>query len=81
MINLNIETKLSPKEANERIRSFFGQGGLGLTLNEETPECLNFTGGGGYVNAVICPAQEKTNIELVSQEWEIQVKEFGKKLK
>ena len=77
MINLNIETKLSPSEAAKKVKSYFSEGGLGLELEEESQECLNFTGGGGYVNAVICPSGDKTSIELVSQEWEIQVRKFA----
>jgi hypothetical protein len=50
-----------------------------LKLDEESSDCLNFSGGGGYVSAVLCPAGKKTEIDLVSQEWEYQVKEFAKK--
>ena len=80
MINLEIETKLSKKEAMERIKSFFGKKGLGLDLTEETESCLNFTGGGGYVRATICESEDKNKIELLSQEWEQQVKNFGSEL-
>ena len=80
MINLEIETKLSVDEITKRLKSYFGEEGLGLDTVEESTECLNFTGSGGFVNAVICPAEDKTTIELSSQEWEIQVKEFASKL-
>lgn len=80
MINLEVETKLSVEEASKRLKSFFGKGGLGLDIVEETTECLNFAGSGGFVNAVICPAEGKTKIELQSQEWEIQVNEFASNL-
>lgn len=80
MINLEIETKLSEKKAMDRIKAFFGKEGLGLDLAEETEACLSFTGGGGYVRATICESGDKNKIELVSQEWEQQVKKFGSEL-
>ena len=80
MINLEIETKLSVEDVFKRLKSFFGNGGLGLDIVEETAECLDFKGGGGFVNAVICTEGAKTRITLRSQEWVRQVKEFASKL-
>ena len=47
MINLEIETKLSQDKVLDRIKTYFGQGGLNLNLDESSPECLNFSGSGG----------------------------------
>ena len=80
MINLEIETNLSMEETTRSLKSFFGKGGLGLDVTEETTECINFTGSGGFVNAVVCSSKGKTKIELSSREWEIQAKEFASKL-
>lgn len=80
MLNLEIETKLSQQEATKRIKSYFGKDGLGLKLDEESTDCLNFSGGGGFVNAIVCPSEEKTRIELLSQEWEYHLKTFAKKM-
>jgi hypothetical protein len=77
MINLEAKTKLSKKELEERLKKFFGKGGLGLVLCEDTPQCLSFEGGGGYVTATISTEEGKTRVALVSQEWEHQVKEFA----
>ena len=77
MINLEAKTKLSKKELGERLKKFFGKGGLGLELCEDTPKCLSFEGGGGYVTASIHTEEGKTRVTLVSQEWEYQVKEFA----
>lgn len=80
MINMEIETKLSQKDACSAVKSFFGPGGLGLQLDQEGPDCLSFTGGGGFVNADICCSLEgKTKINFQSREWEQQVKAFGEK--
>jgi hypothetical protein len=80
MINFEIETKLSAEEAMKRVKSFFGKGGLGLDIVEEQEACLKFSGGGGYVSATICEAGNKNKIELLSQEWEHQVKKFASDL-
>jgi len=77
MLNLEKKTKLSEKEAIDRVKRFFGKGGLGMDLKEESPNCLNFEGGGGYVTATICQEEGQSRIDLVTQEWEYQVKEFS----
>jgi hypothetical protein len=80
MLNLEMTTKLSEKEAAKRVKAFFGEGGLGLKVTEESPGCFNFEGGGGYVRATVCTEKKKTRIDLQTQEWEIQAKEFAAKL-
>jgi hypothetical protein len=39
-----------------------------------------FKGGGGRVTAAICPEEGKTRINLVTQEWDYQVKKFASSL-
>ncbi len=80
MINLETESKLSIEEITKRAKSFFGKGGLGLEIVDESTECLNFTGGGGFVNVVICPTEGKNRVELQTQEWEHPVKQFASKI-
>jgi len=80
MLNMEIKTKLSVPEVCLRLKSFFGKGGLGLRITEETPSCLSFEGGGGYVNATVCKEENQTKINLLSMEWEIQVKNFSASL-
>jgi hypothetical protein len=80
MINLEVKTKLSQEEVVKRLKKFFGKGGLGLDIREETPQCLNLEGGGGYVTATLCLEGAKTRIDLVTQEWDHQVKEFASSL-
>jgi hypothetical protein len=76
MLNLECRTKLPQERVIERAKGFFGKGGLGLDLTEETPQCLSFVGGGGYVNATICPEGGQTRVDLATQEWDYQVKKF-----
>jgi hypothetical protein len=80
MINLDVKTKLKPEEVVERLKKFFGEGGLGLDVAYEVPQCLTFEGGGGYVTATLCPEGGKTRINLVSHEWDFQVKRFASSL-
>jgi len=80
MINLDVRTKLKQEEVIERLKKFFGKGGLGLDITEEGPQCLTFEGGGGHVTATLCPEEGKTRINLVSQEWDSQVKKFASSL-
>ena len=80
MINLEVKTKLSTPEVCNRLKAFFGEGGLGLKITEQTQSCLSFEGGGGYVNATVCKEENQTQISLLSMEWEIQVKNFAARL-
>ena len=76
MINLEAKTGLTPEQVASSLKKFFGEGGLGLELTEESPQCLTFEGGGGYVTANFCRDEGKTRITLATQEWDYQVKEF-----
>jgi hypothetical protein len=77
MLNLEVRTKLSKEEATARVKKFFGDGGQGLSLTDETGSCLSFEGGGGYVTVTVTAEAGTARIELVTQEWEFQVKEFA----
>ena len=80
MINLEIKTGLTVEEARKRLKAFFGKNGLGLEIKEDSDDCLNFEGSGGFVNTVTCIDEGKTKIELSSQEWDKQVKDFASHL-
>jgi hypothetical protein len=81
MINLDVRTKLKQEEILDRLKRFFGKGGLGLEITEETSQCLTFEGGGGYVTATLCSEEGKTRLNLVTQEWDSQVKNFASGLR
>jgi predicted glycoside hydrolase/deacetylase ChbG (UPF0249 family) len=80
MLNLDVKTKLKQEEVMQRLKKFFGKGGLGLDITEEAPQCLTFEGGGGHVTATLCTEEGKIRINLVTQEWENQVKKFASDL-
>ena len=81
MLNLEVKTKLTPEKVVEKLKRYFGEGGLGLKLRDDTSQCLNFEGTGGYVTATLCPEDPLTRVELVTQEWEYHVKQFAAQLK
>jgi hypothetical protein len=80
MLNLQAKTKLPIEDVMVRAKRFFGEGGLGLSLAEETPGCVTFEGAGGYVTVSMCAEEGKTRVDLLTQEWDYQVKEFAAKL-
>jgi hypothetical protein len=81
MLSLECRTSLAPEIVLQELKRSFGKGGLGLEVKEETPECITFEGGGGYVTATLCGEKGKTRVDLVTQEWDYQVKQFASKLK
>jgi len=80
MLNMQVKTKLPPDEVVGRAKRFFGQGGLGLNLTEESLGCVTFEGGGGYVTATVCVDEDKTRVDLLTQEWDYPVKQFASSL-
>jgi hypothetical protein len=76
MINVEGVTRLSVEDVRDRLKKFFGKGGEGMELKEDSPLCLTFSGGGGYVTATLCSEKGKTRVNLVSQEWERQAEKF-----
>ena len=80
MLSLERKTKLTENEVKQKIRHFFGKEGLGLELKEETGQCLTYEGWGGYVTLTLCSEKENTRVELVTQEWDFQVKQFASSL-
>jgi len=77
MLNLKCKTKLSQEDAIQQTKRFFGDGGLGLKLTEETPQYLTFEGGGGFVTVTVCVDKGQTQVALVTQEWDYQAKRFA----
>jgi hypothetical protein len=81
MLKLVCRTNRPAEEVVKRIKSFFGESGLGLDLKEETPTCFAFEGGGGYVTVTLCEDDGGIRVDLVTQEWDRQVKRFASRLR
>ncbi len=80
MLKIATKTKLSPEEAIKSAVDFFGPGGHGLEVKNQTPDCAYFEGAGGGVNVTACAEEKGTSVELESREWDYQVKEFIRKI-
>ena len=74
------ETKLQPNEVIKLAEEFFGHD-LGLAECEKGDTEAAFEGGGGAVALMATPADRSTVVELLSQEWDTQAKEFLRQVK
>ena len=81
MLRLEKKTSLSPEDAVKRAIAFFGPKGYGLTVHEESATCAKFEGAGGTVEVTSCAEGKGSSVEVVSQEWDVQAKEFMSKMK
>ena len=76
MLNMESKTKLKPEEVRARLKAFFGPEGEGLQMEQPEGDCMSFCNNIGYVNATISEEDSKTVVNLVSREYEYQVKKF-----
>jgi hypothetical protein len=82
MLKLAKKSKLSPEETIKRAVAFFGPGGLGMKITEQTPTCAYFRGiGESYVNVTTCVEEKGTSVEVESREWDKEAKEFMAKIR
>ena len=80
MLKIAGKTKLTPQKAAAKAKEFFGPGGYGMSVTDETPTSVCFEGGGGAVEIDACAEDGGTGVELVSREWDFQVREFIAKI-
>ena len=76
MLRMTAETKLNPDEVVRRAVNFFGPGGYGLEVKDESAGYVCFEGGGGGVEVIVSDKTKGASVELVSREWDYQTKEF-----
>jgi hypothetical protein len=78
----SVKTKLSPEDAIKKSKVYFGEGGLGLEMNEQNPCCVYFEGGGGHVKVTVGAVEGKkeTTVTLETREWDYQVKQFMREI-
>jgi hypothetical protein len=80
MLRMETTTKLTPEEAIKQAVKFFGPQGYGLEIKDQSPTCAYFEGAGGHVEVTSCTDEKGTSVELVSQEWDYQAREFLRKI-
>jgi hypothetical protein len=76
MLRMTAGTKLKPVEVVRRAVNFFGPGGYGLEVKDESAGYVCFEGGGGGVEVIVSAKAKGASVELLSREWDYQVKEF-----
>lgn len=76
MIRLGKESKRTAEQVLERAIQYFGQGGEGLDLTEQSESGVRFEGGGGYVVVEVEPKGKHSEVEIVAAEWDYQAKQF-----
>lgn len=76
MLKISTKSKLNPQEAIKRAVEFFGPGGYGLIIKQQTDECAYFEGGGGGIDVIACAEKKGSTVDIESREWDLQVKEF-----
>lgn len=81
MLKLSTSTKLTPKQVIDKALDFFGPGGYGLEVKDQSETCATFEGGGGGVWITTCAEKGLTTVDFETREWEGQVKEFAGKIK
>ncbi|MFC1940824.1 hypothetical protein ACFLWL_00195 [Chloroflexota bacterium] len=79
MLKIEVKTKLSPEEIIKKAVEFFSTG-CGLKVKHQAFAYVSFEGGGGGVEVTVYTKEKGTSVELVSQEWDLQVKEFIRKI-
>jgi hypothetical protein len=75
MARYGVDTKLSPEEVVQKAVDFFGENGVGLEVVDRSQCCARFEGGGGHVSVTVNQG-DKTEVELVTREWDYDVKRF-----
>ena len=76
MLNISGKTKLTLEQTKQKAKDFFGPKGLKLEVTEDANDHMIFEGGGGYVDVTFCEEEKKNRVDIVTQEWEYQVKKF-----
>ncbi|MFO7716110.1 hypothetical protein [Desulfosarcina sp.] len=80
MLKMEATSKKPPQQVIGQMKAYFGDGGLGLNLVDDTAGCLRFEGGGGHVAATLCSDHDLTRVILETREWEIHVRRFVQSL-
>ena len=82
MLKIGTETRLKPEEVIERAIKYFGPDGqYGLRVSQQTDTNICFEGSGGGVEVTACAGEEGTSVDVISREWDSQVRDFMTRIK
>jgi hypothetical protein len=79
MARYGVRTKLSPEEVIQKALDFFGKDGVGLEVIDQSQCYVSFQSGGDHVSMTVDEG-EKTEVELVTREWDYDVKQFVREI-
>jgi hypothetical protein len=79
MARYGVYTNKSTKEIIQQAVDFFGQDGVGLEVTDRSRCCASFVGGGGHVSVTVNDG-EKTEVEVVTREFDYDVKQFVRQI-
>ena len=80
MARYGVKTTLSPEQAVQQAMAYFGAEGLGLKATQEGRCDATFVGEGGKIVFVATEGEPKTIVELMTREWDHEVKLFVRKI-
>jgi len=81
MLRFETKTELPPLAVSDKIRHFFGKKNLGLHSLKDDRQCLQFEGGGGFVEAKIESEEGETKVHVVARDGDDHVLQFAKSIK
>jgi len=74
LLSLEVVLSVSADQASQKLKAFFLA--EGLVLVREQPDYLRFEGGGGFVEAGLCPDGDTLRLSIFTREWDYQVKKL-----
>ncbi|MCI0580878.1 MAG: hypothetical protein L0332_04310 [Chloroflexi bacterium] len=80
MLHIAKETHHTLEEVIQAAIAFFGPGGVGLAIKEQTAGSVWFEGGGGHVIVQAQPKDAVTEVDIETREWEYPVRQFLEKI-
>ena len=75
MLRISGETNLKAADVIQQSAKYFNKQ-YGLTVKEESPDSVELEGGGGGILVKTKAGPHKTEVEIVTTEWEEPVKEY-----
>ena len=81
MARYGVTTKMSSEVLIEKAVAFFGEQGAGRDVVSQGGCCATFEGGGGHVSVTVTGGEaSETEVELVTREWDYEVKRFMREI-
>ncbi|MEZ4864957.1 MAG: hypothetical protein R3C14_26825 [Caldilineaceae bacterium] len=80
MLHISKESKQRPEEILKAAVAHFGPDGVGLTIDQRNVGAIHFSGAGGYVLVQVAPLDDGAEVDVQTQEFEYDAKEFLQKV-